>query len=453
MLKTFYKGLPEPVRRSVENVYSKTPFPYRLGLDFSKFYFLLNESQWMDGETLKEIQAKRFEKIIKHAYKNVPYYNHLFKDHSLDYRDISINEINEIPILTKDIFRENWKNMIAKKYKRFFPKLLHTSGSTGEPLEYYLDRRQRKLYDACVWRHYKWCGIKNNDKIAVFRGALIDDFDKHVKIKRFMNQYHFSTFEMNEKVLKEYVNLLNGIKPNLIRGYPSSLYILCDYIIKNKISLKFIPAAIHTSSEIILPEHRLVIENALKSKLFDCYGHGEQTIFAAECEKHNGLHIFPEAGYSELIKTNESKDIKDTFNLVSTSLWNFSMPFIRYDTEDLAVYSGKKCSCGRNTKLLDSIVGRSADILIGENGSKMSPSSLHHFWKNKILNRLIGIKHYQVIQISKKKFIVKLLSQNKVDEIFLKKNMINLFGKIDIEIVYLDDLPTGIKWRNAISMI
>ena len=116
-----------------------------------------------------------------------------------------------------------------------------------------------------------------------------------------------------------YVMKLNEIKPALMRGYPASLEILAQFIKENKLNVHS-PKAIHTSSEVVLPEQREVIEEAFGAPLFDWYGHRESTICAGECEYHKGLHLNLEFGYTEFVKTKETEKMKDVYNIVSTSL-------------------------------------------------------------------------------------------------------------------------------------
>jgi len=44
------------------------------------------------------------------------------------------------------------------------------------------------------------------------------------------------------------------------------------------------------------------------------------------------------------------------------------MPFIRYETGDIATISFEKCGCGRGYILLKDIVGRTVDYLISPEG-------------------------------------------------------------------------------------
>lgn len=254
--------------------------------------------------------------------------------------------------------------------------------------------------------------------------------------------------------MEKYIKKLNELKPALIRGYPSSLEILARFMIKKNLKLQFSPKAIHTSSEVVLPEQREIIENAFGAPLFDWYGHGESTVCAGECEYHKGLHLNLEFGCTEFIKTEETKKMSKVYNIVSTSLWNFSMPLIRYDTEDLALLENSKCQCGRGLPLIKQIIGRQADIIIGANGVWVSPASFVHFWKYKIADRLKNILYAQIVQEDEDFVKVKLVGEkDKKNEDIIRRQLNTLLGNMKIEFEYLSQIPTGQKWRFTVSKI
>jgi len=457
ILKQVYYKSPEPIKNIINKLYSKIPLPYVYGRKFIHYYNWLMKTQWLSPDELEELQNERLRIIIQHAYENVPYYRRIFNEHGLKPNDIQTKEdLKLLPILTKDDIRKHFKELIAKNFKKYKPILSHTSGSTGEPLRYYLDKDLLTLIKAIVWRHWRWCGLNYGEKIAVFRGTLIDEFGKkrqcYYKIEG--NQIHFSTFAMDEKTMEIYIKKLNEIKPSLIRGYPSSLEILAKFILEKGKKLDFSPKAIHTSSEVVLPEQREVIEEAFGAPLFDWYGHGESTVCAGECEYHKGLHLNVEFGCTEFIKTKETKNMTDVYNIISTSLWNFSMPFIRYDTEDLALLKESKCPCGRGLPLIKKIIGRQGDIIKGVNGVLVSPSSFVHFWKYKVADRLKNISYAQIIQEDIDFIRVRLVGMKcKENEEIIKKQLNMLLGNMKIEFEYQQQIPTGQKWRFTISKI
>mgnify|MGYP006280834611 CR=1 FL=1 len=433
------------------------PFPYSRGLAFARCYSAVMDSEWHAEGALEEVQLACLRDLLDHAYAHVPYYHNLFDSLNLKPCDITcVEHLARLPVLTKNDVRERYLELQADNAKEFYPRVCHTSGSTGEPLEYMLDRRTRLLNDALVQRHFRWCGVGPNDRIAVFRGTLIDQFNAKLRKhwRRVGREMHFSTFDMNAGVMHSYIDILNDFQPVLIRGYPSSLQILSEFITSSRLRPKLRALkAVHTSSETVTKSQRDLIENALGVPLFDWYGHGESTVSAGECEEHKGLHVNSEFGLVELVET----DVTTTggaqlHELVTTSLHNYSMPLIRYQTEDLAEARGRVCPCGRGHRVLDRIIGRRADVIVGVNGVHMAPSSFVHYWKYQVADNLLGVVYTQIVQTHPDRLLVRLVATTSRDnERVIRNKITQVLGDMDTRFEYLRSIPSGQKWRFTVS--
>ena len=105
------------------------PFPYKYGIGFTKkyrhqmkYFNWLMKTQWFSPVDIDNLQNERLQIIIKHAYENVPYYTKLFNENKIKPNDINTkDDLKEIPILTKKIIRENFKQLTAKNAEKFLP--------------------------------------------------------------------------------------------------------------------------------------------------------------------------------------------------------------------------------------------------------------------------------------------------------------------------------------------
>ena len=84
------------------NYYKFVPFRYRYGKVYGKTLDFLLKSQHWDEDKLKEYQLNELQRLLKHCYNNVPYYNQMFIKsgwNPLDFK--SVEDLKEFPILTK----------------------------------------------------------------------------------------------------------------------------------------------------------------------------------------------------------------------------------------------------------------------------------------------------------------------------------------------------------------
>ncbi len=91
------------------------------------------------------------------------------------------------------------------------------------------------------------------------------------------------------------------------------------------------------------------------------------------------LHVNAEMVYIEPLEKSSSNG-KEPVKFLITDLTNFGMPFIRYQIEDLEIFTGETCECGRGLQVIQMEAGRASDFLISPHDrSKISGCSfLHH---------------------------------------------------------------------------
>ena len=115
---------------------------------------------------------------------------------------------------------------------------------------------------------------------------------------------------------------------------------------------------------------------------------------AIECEYLNGLHIFEDVFYPEVIdpKTGELLPPGSQGELVLTTLTREATPVIRYRTRDIVTVNYDKCKCGRTHVRMSKVVGRTDDMLIIR-GVNVFPSQIEEV----LLKFEETEPHYQLI--------------------------------------------------------
>jgi phenylacetate-CoA ligase len=113
---------------------------------------------------------------------------------------------------------------------------------------------------------------------------------------------------------------------------------------------------------------RAHIERASGITAYDIYGLSEIVGpgVAAECHEQNGLHIFEDHFYPEIIDPETGEVLPDGAEgeLVLTTLSKKAMPMIRYRTRDITALMPEICACGRTIRRIRRIGRRSDDMFI-----------------------------------------------------------------------------------------
>jgi phenylacetate-CoA ligase len=238
-----------------------------------------------------------------------------------------------------------------------------------------------------------------------------------------------------------------------MEGYPSTLFILAHYVVNQGIELPL--AAVFSSSETLHQVQRDTIQMAFGCTPFDFYGHAERTIFATECEYHDGKHLAEEYGYTEVVDEEGFPVSEGKFGyLTGTTLHNTAMPLIRYRTGDLSAIRREPCPCGRTLIRIESVATKAEDIVVTPDGRMIPPSVLTHPFKP-----FPQILKSQLIQTRLDHMLVKIVPSPDFTpthaQILTREIATRLGPGVEIELQLVDAIPqegSG-KFRWIISQV
>ena len=347
------------------------------GSHISRTLPFLRESQSWDQLRMHNYQLNKLKKIVHHASKNIPYYKELFERIGFTYHDIkSLEDIQKIPILTKDILRREGDRMLSKHIDLQNVKVGKTGGTTGVPTKVYKDANSRSFTWASYYRWYDWMGLHHYDPTVTFWGAktvlsssIADDF-RHLMTSFVQNNLILDSFNMTEQVAISYYKKISRRTPYLIKGYTSSLLEFANFVEKYGWTFPKLKA-LSTTTETLMPSARKYLERIFGVPVYDQYGCGEVAAISYECNAHMGLHVNQEHVICEILDADDRMVVGKSGRVVVTDLDNFAMPFLRYENGDYATLSDEKCSCTVNSNLMKSIEGRSTDTITLKNGQKV----------------------------------------------------------------------------------
>lgn len=382
---------------------------------FYPTYRKLVRTQWHPYRELKNSQEKDLRKIISFSYENVPYYRNLFDHLKLNPDSIKrIEDLEKIPILTKETIKQNWDQFkpVNLNSMKFYDR--RTGGSTGTPFKYRLSKFDRFLGGALWYRGWGYAGYELGDKVVFLGGASLDIGTKSNFVKliheNIRNIRMLSSFDMSDSDMKSYSNTINNFKPKYIYGYASSLYFFSKWLDDSEIDVHS-PKAIFSTAEKLFPEMRKKIENVFDTDVYDTYGLNDGGVSAYECPEHSGLHIDTERSVMEVVDAHGHQLDDGEGRILATSLHNYAMPFIRYDTGDIGHIIPDTCGCGRGYRLLKEITGRQQEMLLTPEGKYVHGEFFTHiFWE------ISGVKEFQVVQDSPERIIIKIIPEDGFDE-------------------------------------
>lgn len=330
---------------------------------------------------LKELQIGLLRAQLFHAYRHVEFYRCRMDAERITPMDIqSMEDLRMLPVLTKRDIQEHATELLADNVPESKRKPNQTGGSTGSPLQFWVDTERFDARRASTDRHDGWAGLRPGDWCALLWGSTYDIGTSTIPAitwqQRFLHRLLIlNTSLISEEDLNSFIALLRKYRPRRLKAYAESAAMFARYC--REIGAEDIRFdSIITSAEVLLPENRVLIEETFRGKVFNRYGCRELSIIASECEFHTGLHVNADALLVEIDPLPGSVDPTRGRVLV-TDLYNRSMPLIRYEIGDIAQWANESpCPCGRSLPRLVSVEGRITDFLRMPDGKMISGPSL-----------------------------------------------------------------------------
>ena len=352
------------------------PFFGRLLLDFTcrlrRFDTLallraIEDAPFVLPEQVRENQFRKLSALLAHAEAHVSYYREMFRGLGIHAQDIrSMTDFSRLPILTKDIIRERQRDLVREDVPLETLKPHFSGGSTGIPLKFYRSLEYMVASDAGSYRNLEQCGWRPGEMIAFFWGGndkLYAMSRWEFELRQFIRRtYQFDPFHSGDAEMAGWARTFERIKPRVILGYASTIARFAAFLEGRGQTIAGIRGAFTTAEKLYRPQ-REVVERVFQCKAYDCYGSSEVQNIAAECPAGR-MHV--NADYVVVEEDRIEGDGPRPFLL--TSLWNFSMPFIRYRNEDCGYLSSESCTCGNHFPLMRLEIARTSDNFLFPDG-------------------------------------------------------------------------------------
>ncbi len=368
--------------------------------DVERYYETLNATQWLSPAQIRELQDEKLRRLVRHAYRSVPYYRARMQEAKLRPEDIrGQDDLHKLPMLTKtDVRRHLYFDMLQEGVSHKDILKIVTSGSTGEPFVCYADREQLEFRWAATLRSQEWTGYRFGDPTVRLWHQTIGMSKSQASKEKLdavlANRTYIPIFELTNDKLEEMIALIESKQPTLIDGYAEALDYLAQYI-GARGGLGFRPKALMSSAQTLPRKSRDLIESAFGCKVFDKYGSREFSGIAYESDGHNGHLVVAEGYIVELLVDGRPARPGETGEVVITDLNNYCMPFIRYRIGDLAeALDDSPSTCGRGLPRIGDIQGRVQSIIQGTDGHFVPGTFFAHALKEYDY----AIKQFQVVQ-------------------------------------------------------
>ncbi len=345
-----------------------------------------SKDETLSRDELEKLQTKRLKETVARVYGAVPFYKKRFEELGLVPQDIkSIHDISKLPLTKKQDLRDNYPFGLFAVEQDAVVRIHSSSGTTGKPTVVGYTKSDMDVWNEVMARCYTMSGVNSEDTVhnaygyGLFTGGLgLHDGAQTVGAAVVPSSGGFTSRQL--LLMKDFGSTVLASTPSFAL-HLAEVALKEGYDIKKDFKLKCGIFGAEPTSEGLKEE----VAKVWGVEYYEIYGMSEiiGPGVSNSCKEHNGLHIFEDHFYPEIIdsKTGEVLPYGEKGELVITSLTKQAFPIIRYRTGDITSLDQTPCRCGRTHVRMKSVMGRADDMLI-VNGVNVFPSQVEHVLAN-----------------------------------------------------------------------
>ncbi|OYY90914.1 MAG: CoF synthetase [Sphingomonas sp. 28-66-16] len=343
----------------------------------------------MSRDQLRAVQERQFARLMKRGWE-IPFYQRLWGAQGIEPGDIAgLDDITKLPVYDKT---DLMASVAAHPpYGDFAgrggdPVIFHTtSGTTGRPQPLLFGPKGREITNLLVGRMYRWQGLQPDDVVQSVYGHGMINGGHYIReaVTHFTNALFLSAGTGIETRSANQVQLMADFGVTVLVGFVDYLRKLAEVArdtgLLDQIDIRMICGHLGT-------EDRAATEAAWGgAKAFDWYGVGDTGSIAGEGPERDGLYVWEDAQYLELldVESGGPVGVGETGDMVVTCLFKDDIaPCIRFNTHDITHELTGTNATGMAFKRIAGFKGRS-DNMVKLRGINVFPHAIGSIIENR----------------------------------------------------------------------
>ncbi len=347
----------------------------------------------MSRDELRSIQERQFTRLMARGWQ-IPFYRRLWGAKGIEAGDIvSLDDLAKLPVYDKtDLMASVASHPPLGDFggqgngPDRSPVIFHTtSGTTGRPQPLLFGPKGREITNLLVGRMYRWQGLAADDVVQSVYGHGMINGGHYIReaVTHFTNSLFLSAGTGIETRSAQQVQLMADFGVTVLVGFVDYIRKLAetarDSGLLEQMHIRMICGHLGT-------EDRAATEAAWGgAKAFDWYGVGDTGSIAGEGPERDGLYVWEDAQYLELLDVDTGTPVAagETGDMVVTCLFKDDVaPCIRFNTHDISHELNGTNATGMVFKRIAGFKGRS-DNMVKLRGINVFPHAIGAIIENR----------------------------------------------------------------------
>lgn len=353
-----------------------------------------------DRKFFEQNNIKWVQDTVKYAYEHVPFYKQKLDSIGMRPEDMkTLSDFAKIPFTVKTDLRDNYPYGLFAVPIKDVVRIHGSSGTTGKPIIVGYTQKDIDNWSECIARFVSMVGGTDGDVAQIAFGFGL--FTGAFGLQQGLEKVGATVIPMSSGNTEKQIMMMKDLGTTILISTPSYALYIAEVMAEKgygpedfKLKIGMFGGEGHTEEMRKELESRLGIISTENYGLSEVMGPG----VCGECVEKDGMHINEDHFYIEIVNPETGEVLPDgeRGEVVITTLTKEAIPMLRYRTRDISYIIPEKCKCGRTTKRLAKIQGRSDDMLIIK-GVNVFPSQVESV--------LVGTEHispYYLLVVTKK---------------------------------------------------
>ena len=359
----------------------------------------ISKPDYMPIPELRKMQLEKLQKLIPYEYEHVALFRRRCDEKGVKPRDlVTLADLAKFPFMKKTDLRDEYPYGLTAAPMSEINRFHCSSGTTGKPICIPQTAEDVAIWTEGVARCMAMYGITRDDIVQVSYGygLFTGGLGMHYAAERLGAAVVPASAGNTEKQ----VMLMKDFGVTTLCCTPSYALQIAEVGAAMGVDMHSLKLrAGHFGAEPWTEAMRKHIEEVLPLKAYDIYGLSEVAGpgVAGECTQQSGLHFCEDHFYPEIIDPETGAPLPDgeKGELVVTCLSKYGQPLLRYRTRDITCILPDACPCGRTTRRIARLMGRTDDMLIIR-GVNVFPSQIED-----VLVRVKGVLPQYLITVDR----------------------------------------------------
>lgn len=327
-----------------------------------------------DPQKLAEDRRRHLATVVRHAWEQIPFYRDHWRSAGLSEHDFESEiDLTRLPFVEKNQIVEADESACDARVPVEARQIMQTSGTSGRAIRVQRVAMEMRTPRRSILRMLRRAGAWPWHRFITYASPWLRDRSGMFIQKVVKTSYLAPAATMDEQIAR-----IEEFRPHGIIGQTGGLYLLAREIARR--GQKFPMRWVAPTGTTLVPDMRRAMIEAFGSDPLDLYGAIEVGPVSWQCVRGN-YHVDADRVIVEIVDAQGRRLPDGEFGqVVVTSLFSFTQPFIRYRLLDIGALSTRTCDCGCRFPLMEPVQGRINDFLPTPGGELVTPHFFFHIY-------------------------------------------------------------------------